>query len=163
MIGDAIAFAPIFTHLRTVCNHWCTHSRFGVKDRQCLFGCGHFTDQIAHSCTCPAFWHLFCSIFAFESPPICVNTVLLLQSDWISNDFDRICFVKLGLHTCFLAYNSCRHGVPLSRRLVLNKLYTYTRTHMKATKLLCHIRHSVRELQFKLLSLSEGICESVSP
>jgi len=143
--SDVIGFAPVLTHLRTVCNHWCTHSRFGNKTRSCLFGCGHPNDQVAHSASCDAFWRIYCGIFNFRSPSFCKHSVLLFQSDWIRDDIDRICFILLGLHTCFLAYNACRHGQPLSRRLVVHKLYGYTRTHNKVTRLLRRLRCILRD------------------
>ena len=141
---DLIGFAPTLTHLRTVCNHWCTHSRFGVKRHLCLFGCGHHTDQVAHSSSCPAFWRILCGIVGFDMPLIDIDAIHLLHSSWIGSSNDIRAFVLLGTHICFITYNSCRHGMPISRRLVTHNLYNYTRTHYKVTKLLRRVRYHMR-------------------
>ena len=33
-------YAVVFSHIRAICNHWCTSTRFGKEIRPCLFGCG---------------------------------------------------------------------------------------------------------------------------
>ena len=122
---------------------WCTHSRFGVKRHLCLFGCGHHTDQVAHSSSCPAFWRILCGIVGFDMPLIDIDAILLLHSSWIGSSNDIRAFVLLGTHICFIT-NSCRHGMPISRRLVTHNLYNYTRTHYKVTKLLRRVRYHMR-------------------
>ena len=136
-----IGFAPLMTHLRAVTNHWCTSSRFGVKKRPCLFGCGFESDRISHTVCCPLFWDIFCGLCGFANHDIDLTTILLLRSEGISGIHDHCNFLLLGIHICFLCYNACRYGLTISRRIVLHKLFGYTRSHHCAAVFVRRLRH----------------------
>ena len=38
--SNVLGFAAPLSHLRAICNHWYTSSRFGNKDHPCVLGCG---------------------------------------------------------------------------------------------------------------------------
>jgi len=45
-INKDICKAAAFSHLRAVCNQWCTSSRFGNNYKNCLDGCGCPKDNL---------------------------------------------------------------------------------------------------------------------
>ena len=136
-----LGFAPPLTHLRAVCNAWCTNSRFGRKDQSCLFGCGFQSDRVSHTAVCPKFLEMFFNTCGIRFETIDFEDLALLCGPWIDHSSHRAKFVILATHICFLCFNSCRHGVPLSRRLILHKLYTYTRNHTKAASFVRHFKY----------------------
>jgi hypothetical protein len=122
-------FAITFSHVRAVCNHWCTRSRFGNKTSGCCFGCGHISDRIAHTLICPRFWEFFFSLTHYDCQPLAFIDVLLLTLE--SNPFDGNLsdLLLIGTHICFLSYHSCKGGKTLDRRLVQHFLSHYCRSH----------------------------------
>jgi len=121
--------ALTFTHIRTISNHWCTRSRFGAKNRGCLFSCGHETDAIKHTCICGSFWETFFRVAHIPSFPVNLKKVILFSgaSSPISDREFRALII--GLHICFLCFNACRHGQRLSDRLVQHHLSHFMRRH----------------------------------
>ena len=142
--NGVLGFAPLLSHLRAVTNHWCTYSRFGVKTRQCLFGCGFCSDRVSHTVRCEKFWEIFCGILGFPSPGFDLAAIFLFDSEWIAHDIDKCNGVLLGLHTCFLCFHACKHGQTLNRRLVLHKLHGFTRSHANAIKFMRRTRRKLR-------------------
>ena len=141
-----LGFAPALSHLRAICNHWCTYSRFGNKEHHCCFGCGFPNDKISHTLACPKFLEMFfrtCGI-QFFSLDFC--DIALLCGPWISSSVLRMRFALVASHVCFLCYHSCKHGSHLSDRLVLHKLFTYTRRHPKTAKFLRHLKYAERNM-----------------
>jgi len=134
------SFAMTLTHLRAICNHWCTASRFGNKRHACQFGCGHHTDQLAHSICCPKFWHIFRCILHSPDFPFEPENILLLSDGSTIDDKDRCNITLLGTHICFLCFNYCRHNGPLTRRVVLHHLYHFSKTHSKVRLLVRRFR-----------------------
>lgn len=142
--ASTLGYAPALSHLRAICNHWCTYSRFGNKDHPCCFGCGYHTDQIAHTVACPKFWEVFFVTCGIAYQRIEFEEIALLHGPWIGESAHRARFVFLACHICFLSYHSCKHGAHFSSRLVLHKLYTYTRNHPKTAKFLRQLKYFER-------------------
>ena len=140
-----IGFAPIFTHVRAIGNHWCTNSRFGSKKVPCLFRCGYESDRLAHTIACHAFWDIYFGIFHLTNPGIDLHCALLFESEWIGTCSDRCRFIMLGIHVCFLAFNAVRHGQLMSRRLVTHKLHGYIKTHPGARSFIRTFRRIWRQ------------------
>ena len=138
---SSLGFAPPLTHLRAICNHWCTYSRFGNKNHPCLFGCGHPSDCISHTLACPRFREVFFGICGITPAPLAFEDLVMLDGIWISTSPFRARFILLSCHTCFLVYHSCKHGAPFSSRLVSQKLATYTRRHTSAAKFVNRFKH----------------------
>ena len=122
-------YAVVFSHIRAICNHWCTRSRFGSKSAGCCFACGHSTDRIAHTLVCPRFWELFFSLTSFACQPLDLHDVLLLTLHRESCDSNLCDVLLIGTHICFLTYHSCKSGQTLSLRLVQHLLSHYCRSH----------------------------------
>ncbi len=139
-----LGFAPPLTHLRAICNHWCTHSRFGKKDHPCCFGCGFPTDRISHTVACPKFLEVFFVTCGINFVQIDFHDLVLLCGSWIGHSVHRARFILLATHICFLCYHSCKHGACFSARLVLHKLATYTRRHKKTAEFLRHFKYFER-------------------
>ena len=146
--AKSVGFAPPLSHLRAVCNHWCTFSRFGNKKHGCLFGCGSDTDRVSHTICCPKFWVIFCGVCDINSISPSLENIFLLNGPCFGYSFDCSVFAILASHVCFLCFNACRHGLPFNRRLVLHKLYSFTRTHCNAAKFLRHLKIRNRSLIF---------------
>ena len=138
---------PPLSHLRALCNHWCTYSRFGNKTHPCCFGCGSPTDQIAHTLACPKFYNVFFGILGTLCPELAFDQVALLSGDWFDHSIHRARVILLATHICFLCYHSCKHGALFCSRLVLQKLYTYTRRHHKTATFVRHFKYHERRLQ----------------
>ena len=138
---STLGFAPPLSHIRAICNHWCTYSRFGHKDHPCCFGCGHGSDNIKHVIACPKFVEVFFGVCGIPSQHLEFDDIIFLNGDWIGSSSFRIKFVLLATHICFLCYNACRHGMHFSARLALHKLYTYTRKHHKTAVFLRHFKY----------------------
>ena len=145
---SVLGFAPALTHLRAVANHWCTFSRFGVKRHSCLFGCGADRD----------IWEILCGICGLHNPGFDLASILLFKSDWVAVSVDHRNFILLGIHICFLVYNSCRHGQRISRRLVLHRLCGYTRSHPKAAKFVRRVRAFWLRVVGELYSICDSAC-----
>ena len=136
------SFALTFTHIRTISNHWCTRSRFGAQSRGCLFACSHETDSIKHTCICASYWNAFFRVARIPNIPISIEKVILFSHDSAPINDDDFRSVLIGLHICFLCFNSCRHGQEFSDRLIQHHLSHFMRRHTKASVLLrdlqCH-------------------------
>ena len=131
-------YAVTFSHVRAICNHWCTRSRFGSKSAGCCFSCGHHTDRIAHTLVCPKFWQLFFSLTNFDYQPLDLHDVLLLTHHKEHCDSALCNVLLIGTHLCFLAYHSCKSGQTLSPRLVQHLLSHYCRSHCNVAKFLAN-------------------------
>jgi len=138
--SSTIGFAPPLSHLRAICNHWCTFSRFGQKCHPCCFGCGFESDRISHTTACPRFLEVFFGICGIHFDLLEFSDIMLLRGSWIAHSIHRAKFILLATHICFLCHNACRHGSHFSSRLVLHKLYTYTRTHSKTALFIKHFK-----------------------
>ena len=125
-------------------NHWCTFSRFGNKDHPCCFGCGHNTDRIAHTLACPKFLDVFFGTCGIERVDIEFEEIAMLHGPWVGSCSQRAKFLILASHVCFLSYHACKHGTPFSARLVLHKLYHYTRRHYKTANFVRHFKYKER-------------------
>ena len=136
----SLAFAITFTHLRVICNHWCTKSRFGIKNSPCIFSCGHCNDRITHVVTCNVFWQLFFNITNISPFGLPLESILLFTNDYSFIGEDKCCLVLIGIHICSLCFNSCRHGRTIDARLVQHHLSHFCRTHSKIGKKLSELR-----------------------
>ena len=119
------------------------HSR---KTQRTCFGGGFPNDRISHTLACPKFLEMFfrtCGI-QFFSLDFC--DIALLCGPWISSSVLRMRFALVASHVCFLCYHSCKHGSHLSDRLVLHKLFTYSRRHPKTAKFLRHLKYAERNM-----------------
>ena len=132
--------ALTFTHIRTISNHWCTRSRFGAKNLGCLFSCGHETDAIKHTCICNSFWQAFFRVARIPPFLITLNRVTLFSDDLCPMDDHEFRSLIIGLHICFLCFNSCRHGQSLSDRLVEHHLSHFMRRHHLASAMLSNLQ-----------------------
>ena len=141
---STLGFAPSLSHFRAICNHWCTHSRFGVKTHPCCFNCGASSDRVSHTVACERFLEFFFGICGIAYPTLQFEEIILLNGPWISISVHRARFVLLATHICFLTYHACRHGTHFTSRLITHKLYTYTRTHIKTASFLRHFKHFER-------------------
>ena len=139
-----LGFAPALSHFRIICNHWCTFSRFGKKDHPCCFGCGFHSDLVSHTVVCPKFLKLFFGTCRIPYHSIEFRDLVLLRGPWIGQSLHRVRFILLASHICFLCFHACRHGSHFSSRLVLHKLYGYTRKHTKAAMFIRHFRYHER-------------------
>ena len=139
-----LGFAPALSHFRAICNHWCTHSRFGAKSHPCYFHCGAASDRVSHVIACPRFLEIFFGICGIVYSPLEFEDIILLSGSWISASAPRSRFILLATHICFLTYHACRHGSHFSSRLITHKLYTYTRTHVKSASFLRHFKYFER-------------------
>ena len=127
-------FAVTFSHVRAVCNHWCTKSRFGNKSAGCAFGCGHPNDRIAHTLICPKFWELLFSFTHTDLIDLDLFDVLLLFHHYDNSFASLRSIVLIGTHMCFLFYHACRHGKTFDRRLLQHHLSHYCRSHRNVAK-----------------------------
>ena len=134
--SKSIGYAATLTHFRAVCNHWCTASRFGNKRHPCRFGCGYASDQLGHTISCSVFWQHFLNIINHPELHIDEESALLLSSGAGPFTDDKKRVIMLGVHICFLCFNRVRHSCILTRRLVTQTLYKYTRSHIGAARLL---------------------------
>ena len=134
------SFALALTHIRTISNHWCTRSRFGAKCRGCLFSCSHETDSIKHTCICASYWSAFFRVARIPSISISIEKVLLFSHDSIPISHCDFHSILIGLHICFLCFNSCRHGQDFSDRMNQHHLSHFMRHHSRASALLCDLR-----------------------
>ena len=131
-----LAFACTFNHLRVICNHWCTKSRFGHKNSPCVFGCGHCNDRISHVAICPTFWNLFLSHIGHPPTTPSVENVFLLSENGIALDEDSSLLLIVGIHICFLCFNSCRHGLSLDSRMIAHFVSHVSRKHLGISRFL---------------------------
>ena len=134
------SYAFTFSHIRTISNQWCTRSRFGAKNRGCHFGCGHETDALKHSCICSAYWESFFRVARIPVFRISIEKVLIFSSDSVPISQVEFQSILIGLHICFLCFNSCRHGQVLSDRLIQHHLSHFMRKHGKAATMLLNIQ-----------------------
>ena len=141
---QSLGFAPALSHLRAICNHWCTHSSFGHKNHLCCFGCGFESDRVSHTVACPKFLEIFFGVCGIQYHPIEFEDIILLRGSWISLSAHRARFILLAVHICFLCYHACRHHTHLSSRLITHNLYTYTHTHIKTASFLRHFKYFER-------------------
>ena len=137
------SFALTFTHIRAISNHWCTRSRFGAKNQGCIFICGHETDAIRHTCVCKKYWDAF-----FRVSRIAPFTIDLKKIMIFSDGSNSVCNYELhsifiGLHICFLCFNSCRHGHSLSDRLIQHHLSHFMRQHHKVASVFQTLQNSM--------------------
>ena len=136
------SFALTFTLIRAISNHWCTRSRFGAKRQGCLFSCSHETDSIKHTCICASYWNAFFRAARIPNIPISIEKVVLFSHDSAHINDDDFRSILIGLHICFLCFNSCRHRQKFSDRLIQHHLSHFMRHHKKASALLrdlqCH-------------------------
>ena len=140
---NIIGFAPSMSHFRAICNHWCTHSRFGDKTHPCCFRCGVQSDRVSHVIACSRFLEMFFGICGIIHPALSFEDIILLDGPWIAASKHRALFILLATHICFLSFHACRHGAHFCSRLVLHKLHSYTRTHIKAASFLRHLMYNV--------------------
>ena len=139
-----VGFAPVLSHLRAMCNHWCTYSRFGNKRHDCLFNCGHITDQIAHTIACTSFWDIFFAVSGVSPFPIDIDAIVFIHVPHDACMFDKQMFILLGCHICFLTFHDCKHGSPFSSRRVLHHLFSYTRCHYASARLIRRLKFLLR-------------------
>ena len=130
------SFSLTFTHIRTISNHWCTRSRFGAKNRGCLFGCGNISDNIKHTCCCPSFWDAFFSVSNICAFPVNLENVVTFSNDSIPLNETQIKSILIGLHIAFLCFHDCRHGKAFSQRLVQHHMSHFMRKHKKVSSVL---------------------------
>ena len=133
---NTLGFAVIFSHVRAICNHWCTRSRFGIKNALCSFGCGFVSDRISHTLVCPCFWQLFFAFTHFDHLDMCLDDIILLFSDDSQCSASFRLIVLLGTHISFLCFHACKNGRTLNKRLVQHYLTSYCRNHRHAARLL---------------------------
>ena len=127
--------------LRIICNHWCKV----YKSYPCCFGCGYFSDRVSHASRCPRFMEVFFSTCCVPYPGIKFEDIVLLHGAWIGQSVHRARFMLIASHICFLCFNACRHGIHFSPRLVLHKLYSYTRKHTKAAIFIRRFKYYERD------------------
>ena len=130
------SFALTFTHIRSISNHWCTRSRFGAQSQGCLFSCGHDTDSIKHTCICSSYWSAFFRVARIPIISINIEKVIVFSHNSTPICHSEFRSILIGLHICFLCFNSCRHGQKFSDRMVQHHLSHYMRRHTKASALL---------------------------
>ena len=133
-------FALPLTHLRAIANHWCTASRFGNKFHACQFGCGHDTDQLAHTISCSKFWSLFFAITGVPHNDITLKDILLFHGPTCCLGEEYVFYIMLGCHICFLCLNHCRYHGNLSKRIIVHHLHTFINSHYKIRALLRSVR-----------------------
>jgi hypothetical protein len=117
LLGSKYKQCIIVSHLRAVCNQWCTNRRFGLVARHCLF-CSAHSDSLEHYLVCARFASHFCS--AINHDFFLPTTENLLCLTHLGNDLNTkaAAFCCIYLHTAFRCYNSCRHGKKMSLRLI---------------------------------------------
>ena len=126
----AVKLGPKFvaSHFRTIANHWCSSSRFGLRRRRCVF-CNRFddscNDRIFHSLACPSLRLAFMRHHGLDSFTFEVREILMFNK--ASGIFDdglepssetRALHCIYFVHLAFLMYNSCRHGSKCTDRLM---------------------------------------------
>ena len=136
LFSSSISFALTFTHIRTISNHWCTKSRFQCKNQACAFACGHQTDNIRHSCACASFWAAFFRVACIAPFSISLSKIIVFCEDSVPINDHELHTILIGLHTCFLCFNACRHGMAFSDRLVQHHLSHFMRQHHRASIML---------------------------
>ena len=134
-----LGFAAVLSHIRALCNHWCTSSRFGRHPTHCHFGCGHNTDRISHTICCLKFWQLFAGVckvcdFVMEEDSVLLPSILAPVDHTLAH------FILLGSHICFLCFNHCRYHGSLNARSVAHHLSIYTRSHQQAALFVARLR-----------------------
>ena len=108
----------VSSHVRTICNHWCTRRRFGIDKGRCVFGCGFGDDCISHSLTCPSFCTIASKSVRFDSKYISLVPLLLFHTnDGVVEPFIQA-KILIYVHVCFMAHNMCRHGKTMGFNMV---------------------------------------------
>ena len=106
------------SHLRACLNQWCTSRRFGQRNSSCPFGCGDGKDEVEHCLVCAKFQHLFWGIFHCFDRKVTLFHILMLDHMHASIAVSDGDVLLLYGHVCYHAYNHCRHGATLSKRLL---------------------------------------------
>ena len=111
----------IFSHFRTIANHWCSSSRFGFVRQACHF-CrmqnDECNDRIPHSLLCPKYLSVFCAVHNLR--PMRLDLKMLLtftyRGEAVSPHVASV--ILYYVHLCFGLFNQCRHGKRFSERLM---------------------------------------------
>ena len=119
--GKKVKACIISAHFFTVCNHWCTSRRFGKLANVCPF-CDTNTDDIKHVVICSCSQRVFHKCFGQHDLHLSIENVLLFTD--CNSPLSRLCvsYCFLYIYVAFRSFNMCRHGDPLSERLVAHIL-----------------------------------------
>jgi len=108
------------THVKAICNAWCSNSRFGGEALACPFCCEpnfYANDRVAHAISCPSFVAAFCEFYGLDMFPFHGNFVkLLLTGNNFSLSNLGIKAVLFYIYLCFGCYNHSRHGISFDKR-----------------------------------------------
>ena len=108
ILGKRYKLCFLTAHLRLTCNQWCSSRRFGRPAQQCPFCSSDGIDELEHVLVCEHFQQC---LMGARRIPLC--SIILLDSRDNPNEFSFF-----YSYVAFHAYNMCRHGKRLSRRLL---------------------------------------------
>ena len=128
----------VTTHLRTITNHWCSASRFGLPRQACVFCLSKnddCNDRIFHSLSCPVIQSAFAKHHSLVFFDIQVRDCLLLIDGMISASESRVFHYMYFVIVVFHVYNACRKGTVFSDRLLTFSIKKIVKNSPKAWKL----------------------------
>ena len=121
----------ISTHLRTICNQWCSSRRFGMAPGSCPFGCAEGDDSIAHCLLCPHFEAISRRVIVIPRR-LSLAALLLFEHDGCELDDLECSQCLFYVYICFCAFNSCKHGRKCNLRLIqFIAKHTFIRSNLK--------------------------------
>ena len=136
IFASSKSYALTFTHIRAISNHWCTKSRFGAKNKGCVFQCGNETDNIKHTCVCAKFWSSFFEVSKISPFLISLEKIATFSQHSTPISDTELHTILIGLHICLLCFNACRHGKIFNERLVQHHLSHFMRQHQQTSAML---------------------------
>ena len=128
----------LFTHFKTINNHWCSQSRFG-KPRKACYYCGilgpEHNDRVPHSLSCDRFRTLFCEVHNNCPDFFSLDIVLTFQLGGanLSSQVARYCLYYILIN--FRVYNTCRYGHPFSKRILVSAIKSVVKTSRAALQI----------------------------
>ena len=108
----------ISTHFRTLCNHWCSRSRFGLDSGICPFCCRECDDSLAHCLMCPIFRSVYKRVLYMPLSLQSLESLLLFMHEdhpLSTQDCSRAIF---DVYVFFISFNACRNGKNFELRLM---------------------------------------------
>ena len=142
LLGCYVALAKKFkpnvisTHLRTICNQWCTSRRFQSRNIPCPFGCGSGEDKIEHCLTCPTLQGMIHSYFGYELLHF-DNLDIVTLGSLTDHPKAPIEYLVLYNHFAYLMYNTIKHGGLCNTRQFIRILKTVSE-HCPHSRSLVH-------------------------
>lgn len=139
----AKSYKPNFvaSHLRALCNQWCTSRRFQSIPKRCPFCHLDQNDSIEHCLECNFFQSIYHPYFQRDGTCFTTGEVITFGHIGTETPSDSGYYI-LYVHIAYLSYNSCAHGQNLSRRLLVRHLKTASEHCPKMRRYIADMRSS---------------------